>query len=80
MPRRYRRHLLYRRCDKKIIGKPRVFCDRARGKSEANQWAPLNSIMKDDIRLGHKNRDINPFQYPASIGPKGGWSWHEVTG
>jgi len=32
-----------------------------------------------DVRLGHKNRDINPFQYPPGIGPNGGWSWCKVT-
>ena len=32
-----------------------------------------------DVRLGHKNRDINPFRYPTGIGPDGGWSWREVT-
>ncbi len=25
-----------------------------------------------DVRLGHKNRDINPFRYPPGTGPDGG--------
>ena len=33
-----------------------------------------------DVRLGHKNRDINPFRYPPGIGPNGGWSWLKAAG
>ena len=32
-----------------------------------------------DLQLGHKNRDINPFQYPRGMHPEGGWSWRRVN-
>lgn len=40
---------------------------------------PVPCAGSFDPRLGHKNRDINPFQYPHGLHPNGGWSWHKVN-
>lgn len=36
---------------------------------------PVPCAGSFDPRLGHKNRNINPFQYPRGLHPDGGWSW-----
>ena len=40
---------------------------------------PVPCAGSFDPRLGHKNRDINPFQYPRGMHPDGGWSWRRVN-
>ena len=32
-------------------------------------------VRSFDSRLGHKNRNVNPFNYPSGRHPNGGWSW-----
>ena len=51
----------------------------ADGSITRSSRCPVPCAESFDPRLGHKNRDINPFQYPPGRHPNGGWSWRRVN-
>jgi len=48
------------------------------GSIEQSIRCPVPCAASFDPRLGHKNRNVNPFRYPLGRGPDGGWSWQRV--
>ena len=49
------------------------------GSITPSQHCPVPCAGSFDPLLGHRNRDINPFQYAPGMRPDGGWSWYRLN-